>query len=116
MSRSNRDCYAKKYPATGVAGFPVSGRKGLADALPGLAAAEQATEGAALDFQDVRTLHRDRGVVIAAGVRIVDAAGPFAVGGLHVDQDLLIGVFGVAAQIGAALLDAHVALVVGGLP
>src|SRR6185437_9152091 len=97
---------------------PSLGRDRLADALPGLAAAEQAAEGAALDLEQVRALHRNDGVVIAAGVGIVDAAGPFAVVGrrLHVDQDPIVAVLAEAAQIGAALLDANVALVVGGLP
>jgi len=97
-----------------------SGRnsKQLADALPGLVAAEQAAEGAALDAEQVRTLHRDDGVVVVAARGIVDAAGPFAVVGrrLHVDQDALIAALAKAAEIGAALFDAHIALVVLGLP
>ncbi len=55
-------------------------------------------------------------VVILAGVGIVDAAGPLRPFRLHVDQDALAAVDGSAAEIGAALLDANVALVLFGLP
>ena len=68
----------------------------LTDALPGLAAAEHAAEGAALDLQCAGALHCDRRVVIAAAVGIVDLAGPFGILLLHVDQDLLAGFHGVA--------------------
>src|SRR5437868_11142758 len=88
----------------------------LADALPGLAAAEHAAEGATLNLQLVRALHRNRRVVVAAAVRIVDPAGPVAVGGFHVDEDPLAGVDGVAAKILAALFDADIALVLFGRP
>src|SRR5580704_236977 len=67
----------------------------LADALPGLAAAEHAAECAALHLQGIRPLHRDRRVVIAARVRIVDLAGPFRTRRLHADQDLLAGLHGI---------------------
>src|SRR6476661_3779974 len=80
----------------------------LADALPGLAAAEHAAEGAALHTERVRSLHRDRRVVIPAAVGIVDLAGPFGFLRPHVDQNLLAGLDGVAAQVLAALFDAHV--------
>src|SRR5262245_64846909 len=80
----------------------------LADALPGLAAAEHAAEGATLDLEHVRSLHRHRRVVVAAAVGIVDPAGPLvAVGRLHVDENALAGLIGIAAEILAALLDAH---------
>src|SRR6478609_1384053 len=87
-----------------------------AHALPGLAAAEHAAEGAALHAHRIRTLHRDGRVVIAAGIGIVDAAAPLRALGLHVDQDALIGLLGVAAEVDAALLDANVALVLFGCP
>src|SRR5262245_14919961 len=82
----------------------------LADALPGLAAAEHAAEGATLDAQRVRAAHRDGRVVVAAGVRIMNAANPLGFGRLHVDQDALVAFHRIAAQILAALLDAHIAL------
>src|ERR1700755_3470604 len=82
-----------------------------ADALPGLAAAEHAAESAALDLEQVRSPHRDRGVVILAAVGVVDAAAPLRPFGLHVDQDAFAVLDGIAAQIGAALLDADIALV-----
>src|SRR3954470_23680174 len=87
-----------------------------AHALPGLAAAEHAAEGAALHAHCIRTLHRDRRVVVAAGVGIVNAAAPLRAVGLHVDQDALVGLCGVAAEIDAALLDADIALVLFGGP
>src|ERR1700745_2781856 len=86
-----------------------------ADAFPGLAAAEQSAEGAALNLENVRSLHRDGGVVVLAAVGVVDAAGPLRRFRLHVDQDALAGVDGIAAEIGAALFDADVALVLFGL-
>src|SRR5947209_794521 len=64
-------------------------RRSSVDAGPGLAAAENAAEGATLDPEAVGALQRDRGIVGAAGVRIEDPAAPFGVlGGLHVDQNL----------------------------
>src|SRR4051794_32103159 len=84
--------------------------------LPGLAAAEHAAKGATLHAHRVRALHRDGRVIVAAGVGIVDAAAPLRAFGLHVDQDAVIGLLGVAAQIDAALLDANVALVLFGRP
>src|SRR5262249_16151690 len=70
--------------------------------------------------------HRNGGVVVLAGAGIVDAAAPFAVvrRRLHVDQDeflaLLAVRLAVAAEVGPALLDAYVALLVAivifGLP
>src|SRR6201985_3140133 len=60
----------------------------LADGPPGLAAAEHAAERAALHLQRIGALHRDRRVVIAAAVRIVNPAGPFRAQRLHVDQNL----------------------------
>src|SRR3984957_16612662 len=56
---------------------------GLTDAFPGLAPAEQAAEGPALNPQGIRSLHRDIGVVRLAAVGIVDPTGPFRVGRLH---------------------------------
>src|ERR1700688_4798563 len=70
----------------------------LADALPGLAAAEHAAEGAALNLEGVRPPHRDGGVVIAAAVRIMDPAGPFRSRRLHADQDFLAGLHGITAE------------------
>src|SRR5437879_12496017 len=85
-----------------------------ADALPGLAAAEHAAEGAALHTERVRSLHRDRRVIVAAGVGIGDLAGPFGFMRLHVDQNLLARFHGVAAEVLAALFDADIALVLFG--
>src|SRR3954451_14453529 len=87
-----------------------------AHALPGLAAAEHAAEGAALHAHCIRALHRDRRVVIAAGVGILDTAAPLRAVGLHVDQDALVGLCGVAAEIDPALFDADIALVLFGGP
>src|SRR3954453_3782639 len=80
-----------------------------AHALPGLAAAEHAAEGAALHTHCIRALHRDRRVVIAAGVGIVDAPAPLRAVGLHVDQGALIGLRGVAGEFAPALLEADLA-------
>src|SRR6185437_14022463 len=88
----------------------------LIQAGPGLAAAEHAAEGATLLAQGVGALHRDRRIIGAAGVGIEDPAAPFLVlAGPHVDQDLLaigvrLGVDRIAAEIGAALLDADLSL------
>ena len=49
----------------------------LVQPAPGLAAAEHAAEGAALNPQAVRTLQRDRRIIGAAGVRIVNSPAPF---------------------------------------
>src|SRR5438445_6330098 len=87
-----------------------------ADALPGLAAAEHAAKGATLNLQEVRAFHRDRRVVVPARVRIVNLAGPFAVRLLHIDEDPLAGLHGVAAEVLAARLDADIALVLFGGP
>src|SRR5271156_2661551 len=88
----------------------------LADALPGLAAAEHAAEGATLNLQRVGALHRDRGVVFAAAVRVVNLASPFQARRLHADQDFLAGLHRIAAKVLAAFLDANVALVFFGGP
>src|ERR1700756_1041666 len=80
-------------------------------ALPGLAAAEHAAEGAALHAQQVRALHRDGRVVVASRIGIVNAAAPLGASGLHVDQDLLVGLVGIAAEIGAAGFNANIAFV-----
>src|SRR6266508_2443978 len=85
------------------------------DAGPGLATAEHAAEGAALNAQTVGALQRDRRIVGAAGIRIENPAAPLVLAGLHVDQDLLavlvrLLVDGIAAEIGAALFDPHLAL------
>jgi len=87
-----------------------------ADALPGLAATEHSAEGATLNLEDVRTLHRDRGVVIAAATGIMDPADPLAVFRLHVDEDSFAGFLGIAAEIRAAFLNADIALVLFGGP
>src|SRR5258708_33104993 len=87
-----------------------------AHALPGLATAKHAAEGAALHAHRIRALHRDRGVVVAAGVGVVDAAAPLGAVGLHVDQDPLIALLGIAAGNGAAMLHAAIALVLFGRP
>src|SRR5207244_398323 len=84
-----------------------------ARALPGLAVAEHAAEGAALDLERIGALQRNRRVVIAATVGIMNPARPLAALRLHVDQDPCAGVDGIAAQIGAAFLDANVALALG---
>src|SRR5438034_9189707 len=91
-----------------------SGTRGSVDAGPGLAAAEHATEGAALNAEIVGALQRDRRIVGAAGIRIENPAAPFVLAGLHVDQDLFavlvrLLVNGVTAEIGAALFDPHLA-------
>ena len=44
----------------------------LADALPGLATAEHAAECATLNFQGIGALNRDRRIVVAAAVGIVN--------------------------------------------
>src|ERR1700733_13783497 len=88
----------------------------LADALPGLAAAEHAAECATLNLQRVGALHRDRGVVIAAAVRIVNLAGPFRALWLHADQDFRAGLHRIAAEVLTAFLDANIALVFFGGP
>src|SRR6185503_2957775 len=84
------------------------------DAGPGLAATEHAAEGAALNAQTVGALQRDRRVVGAAGIRIENPAAPLVLAGLHVDQNLLailvrLLVDGIAADIGTALFDPHLA-------
>ena len=81
---------------------------------PGLAAAERAAKGAALHTQGVGAFQGDRGIVGAAGIGIENPPAPFVLAGLHVDQDLLAVlvrflVDRVAAEIGAALLDADLA-------
>src|SRR5690348_14130457 len=70
-----------------------------AHAIPDLAAAQQSAEGASLDAQGIGALHRDHGVVIPAAVGIVDLANPFGVGRLHVDQNLLAALDGIAAKV-----------------
>src|SRR5260370_33868406 len=87
-----------------------------ADAFPGLAAAEHAAEGATLNLEGIGALQGDRRVVVAAAVRIVNPAAPFRAFRLHVDQDLLAGLLGIAAEIGAALFDANVAFSLFGRP
>ena len=53
---------------------------------------------------------------IAAALGIVNAADPFVIGRLHVDQDFFAGLLSIAAQIRATGLDAHIALVRFGRP
>src|SRR3954470_12787639 len=61
----------------------------LVDPRPGLAAAEHAAEGAALHPQLVLAPQRDRRLIVAAGVGIVNPPVPLLVfAGLHVDQHL----------------------------
>src|SRR3954468_3717010 len=84
------------------------------DASPGLAATKHAAEGAALNAQAVGALQRDRRIIGAAGIRIENPATPLVLAGLHVDQNLLailvrLLVDGIAADIGAALFDPHLA-------
>src|SRR5215213_5315086 len=91
-----------------------SGVRRSVDAGPGLAATEHAAEGAALDTQTVGALQRDRRVVGAAGIRIENPAAPLVLAGLHVDQNLFailvrLLVDGIAADIGAARFDPHLA-------
>src|SRR6478609_3206240 len=64
---------------------PRNDEKASAHALPGLAAAEHAAEGATLDAERVGALHRNRRVVIAAAVGIVNPAAPFRAFRFHVD-------------------------------
>src|SRR5438270_4749593 len=91
-----------------------SGACGSVDAGPGLAATEHAAKGAALNAQVVGALQRDRRIVGAAGTWIENPAAPFVLAGLHVDQNLFavlvrLLVDGVAAKIGTALFDPHLA-------
>src|SRR5260370_40185765 len=86
----------------------------LVDPCPGLAAAEHAAEGAALDAPGVGALQRNRGIIGSAGVRIENPAAPFVLAGLHVDQNLFailvrLLVDGISAEIGAALFDPDLA-------
>src|SRR3954452_21256319 len=81
-----------------------------ADALPGLAAAEQAAEGAALNPQGVRVLEDDGGVAVCAAVGVMGSAASFAVLWLHIDQDRLARLLGIAADVRAARLDHDIAL------
>src|SRR5258708_5060503 len=90
-------------------------------ARPGLAAAEQATKGATLNAQGVRTFQRDGGIIGAARGRIENPPAPFVLAGPHVDQNLLavlvrLLVNGIAAKVGAALLDADLAFLLFGQP
>src|SRR3981081_2599513 len=88
----------------------------LVHPAPGLAAAEHAAKGAALNAQRVRAFQRDRRIVGAAGVRVENPPAPFGVvAGPHIDQDLFavlvrFRVDGISAQIGAALLNPDLAL------
>src|SRR5215207_2525400 len=84
------------------------------DAGPGLAATEHAAKGAALNAQTVGTLEGDRRIVGAAGIRIENPATPLVLAGFHIDQNLLavlvrLLVDGIAADIGAARFDPHLA-------
>src|SRR6266702_429401 len=117
------DCFVAGYSV--IPGLMLAHQPGMtkqepgrwsADAFPGLAAAEHAAEGATLHAHGVRALHRDGGVIVAAGVGIVDLAGPFRALRLHADQDFFIGLHGIAAEIAATRFDADVALVLLGRP
>src|ERR1700694_5180649 len=89
--------------------------RALVDPAPGLATAEHAAKGAALNLQGVRAFQRDRRIIGAAGIRVVNSPAPFGVlAGLHIDQDLFavlvgLGVHGISAEIGAALVDPDLA-------
>src|SRR5882724_3103613 len=89
--------------------------RGLVHPAPGLTTAEHAAKGTALNAQGTRAFQRDRRIIRAAALRIVNSPAPFRIlAGLHVDQDLfavLIGfvVHGISAEIGAALLDPDLA-------
>src|SRR6478752_5601473 len=89
--------------------------RGLVHAAPGLASAKHAAESAALNAQGIRAFQRDRRVIGATALRVVNSPAPFGIlAGLHVDQDLFavlvgLGVHGISAEIGAALLDADLA-------
>src|SRR5438270_1530958 len=91
-------------------------------ASPGLAAAEHATKGATLDAQGIGALHCDRRIVGAAAVRIEDPPAPFLIlARPHIDQHLFavlvrFGIGRIAAEIGAALLDADLAFLLFGQP
>src|SRR6202047_5321316 len=93
----------------------VRARPDLIQPAPGLAAAEHAAKGAALNPQAVRALQRDRGIIGAAGIRIENPATPFGIlAGLHVDENLLtvlvrLRVHRKSAEIGAALFDSNLA-------
>src|SRR6202035_5822532 len=82
---------------------------------PGLAAAEHAAEGAALNAQAIAAFQGDRRIIRAAGVGVENAPAPFGIlAGLHVDQDLFavlvrLGIDGITAKIIAALLDPNLA-------
>src|SRR6478752_8100764 len=86
-------------------------RESLADPVPGLPAAEDSAEDAALHPQNIGALHRDGGIVSLAAVRIVNATGPFFVRRLHVDEDSLAVRHAISAKVLAALLDANHSLV-----
>src|SRR6266446_235895 len=79
----------------------------LAHPVPGLPAAEDSAEDAALNPQDIRALHRDGGIVSLAAVRIVNSTSPFLVRRLHVDENLLAVRNGKSAKVLAALLYAN---------
>src|SRR6266516_4735725 len=89
--------------------------RGLIHPAPGLATTEHAAKGTALNPQGVRAFQRDRRIIGAAALRVVNSAAPFGVlARLHIDQDLFavlvgFGVHGISAEIGAALLDPDLA-------
>src|ERR1700722_9884143 len=61
----------------------------LVHPAPGLAAAEHAAEGAALNPKRVRTFQRNRRIIGATGIRVENSPGPFGfLAGLHVDENL----------------------------
>src|SRR4029077_13945009 len=78
----------------------------LADPVPGLPAAEDSAEDAALNPQGIRPLHRDTGIVNFAAVGIMNATSPFCTRRLHVDENFLAVRHGISAEVLAALLDA----------
>src|SRR5258706_11363375 len=86
-------------------------RESLADPIPGLSAAQDSAEDAALNPQGIRALHRDGGIVNLAAVRIMNATGPFFVRRLHVDENFLAVRRGIPAKVLPALLDANHSLV-----
>src|SRR5713226_4581233 len=78
---------------------------GLVHPAPGLAAAEHAAKGTALNAQGIRAFQCDRRIICAAALRVVNPPAPFGIlAGLHIDQDLFavligFGVNGISAEI-----------------
>src|SRR5256885_8434798 len=96
--------------------------RGLVHPSPGLTTAEHAAKGTALNAQGTRVFQRNRRIIRAATLRIVNSPAPFRIlAGLHIDQDLFavlvaLVVHGISAEIGAALLDPDLAFFFFGQP